>query len=224
MEDNKITESMLKKALKKKYEISSIGAIILFTILSGLFGIAVYLLLELFFSIVRIVPIDARMNIINVISNVVEFKGFSMIASIVLSLILVTIFIIILNHNFILVSKKQDFIQKFIIVMLVLTTVSVLVNLKNEKEKIYESFFLLQALENWDTYDFENNRESYDRYHKNDSNKFSSLTEIRDYYLQEYETAVDNHMVKSNVKIILESYILIIITSIGVIFFYKKKE
>ncbi len=224
MEDNKITESMLKRALKKKYEISSIGAIILFTILSVLFGITVYLLLELFFSIVKTVPIDARTNIINVISDVMQFKGFDIIVNIVLSVILVTIFIIIMNHNFILISKKRDMIQKFIIVMLVLTTVSVLFNLRNEKKEIHTIFFSIETLEYFDIFEFENNRESYDKYHENDSNKFSSISEIRDYYIQEYEIAVDNHMVKNNIKIILESYILIIITSIGVIFFYKKKE
>lgn len=224
MEDNKITESMLKRALKKKYEISSVGAIILFTILSVLFGVIVYLLLELFFSILKGVPVDTRMNIVNVIGNVVEFKGFYIIASIVMSLILVAIFIKVMNHNFILTGKKQDFIQKFIIVILVLTCVSVLVNLKNGKREIDDQFLSLHLLEYADCNSFEHNRELYDRYHKDDNTKFSNVDEIRDYYLQRYESTVETYLVRNNTKVILESFILMVVTSIGVIFFYRKKD
>ena len=69
MEEKKLNESMLKKALKKKYEISSIRAIMLFIILSCLLGVTVYLLMELLFSIVRITSPDIQTAITKIITN-----------------------------------------------------------------------------------------------------------------------------------------------------------
>ena len=60
--------------------------------------------------------------------------------------------------------------------------------------------------------------------HKNDEKEFSKVNEIREYYLQQYESVVDSNMVKNNIKAILESFILIIITSIGVAIFYREKD
>lgn len=221
MEEKKLNESMLKKALKKKYEISSIRAIMLFIILSCLLGVTVYLLMELLFSIVRITSPDIQTAITKIITNMIEFKGFYIVSSIIMSLIVVTIFIKIMNHYCILINKKQDLIQKFIIATLVLTVISILVNLKNGQKIIHTQFLRLEFLEYVDCGTFENNRELYDNNHKDDKDKFSDVNEIRDYYVQQYESVVDTNIIENNIKVIIENCILLIITSFGVVYFYK---
>lgn len=221
MEEKKLNESMLKKALKKKYQISSIGAIMLFIILSCLLGVTVYLLMELLFSIVRITSSDIQTAITKVIINMIEFKGFYIVSSIIMSLIVVTIFIKIMNHYCILINKKQDLIQKFIIVILALTVISILVNLKNGQKIIHTQFLRLEFLEYVDCGTFENNRELYDNNHKDDNDKFSDVNEIRNYYVQQYESVVDTNIIENNIKVIIENCILLIITSFGVAYFYK---
>ncbi len=223
MKEKKITDKMLKRALKEKHEISSIGAIILFITLSIMLGITAYLLIALLFLIVKITPTDVQTNIIKIIANILEFKGFSIISSTIMSLIIVTIFIKIMNDKCILISKKQDLIHKFIIVTLVLTLITVLINLKNGQKKIHTEFSRLEFLEYVDCGNFENNRELYDDHHKDDENKFSDVNEIRDYYRQQYQSVVDTNLVENNTSVILENFILIIIMSVGIAYFYKEK-
>lgn len=206
--------------MKPKIKISSVSAIALYIISSIIINIILLILCVL---VLKVLPVNSREQIL----NIADYKYFTTILSMFLILVDVTIFTIILNKLFI-VENKKDFLQKFTIILLILTCLGVFINLKNSKSKLYTQFLTLQALEPFylDLAESDPDSEFYKQHYESAVgfiDDFSTRENVRDGFLNKHIEAVDYYIYQKCEPEIIRTFFEIISMYVFIKFFYKNE-
>ena len=201
-----ITEKMIKKALKEKNEIKAMGAIIMFAVTYIIIIAILYVLNELSWVILKFLPSDVRINIFKVIIDIENYKYFNIILSTIISFVSTLVFTKILRNKFDLVDSKSEFLQKTIIISLVIAIICICVTM-NKGQKYLHSQFEGLVMHEYADYDLsQNNPELYKEYHNyNPEEMFTDAQQMRNYFVKEYDEAVDDAIVKEIKEIIINT-------------------
>lgn len=181
---DKKTNKKIKSALRK--EVGSIYAIIIFILSSFI----VYILTCILFKLIAFIPQkDILMFELSLLSN-------KWAVAILMYTLYIIVFFVILKKK-IVIKDSKDFIQKFIIVSLIFTCLTIFMSLCMSKKKLHTQFLTLQCL--YPVYcDLVTADPTSDFYIKNYNTEFigefSTLEEVNDGFLKKYDDAIDYYI------------------------------